>query len=670
MFPIRAASRRRPGLNQMNSAGQTICLNMIVKNEASVIRRCLDSVAPLIDHWVIVDTGSTDGTPDVIREHLRDVPGELHERPWRDFAHNRSEALELARSKGDYTLIIDADDVLEIAPGAVLGDLTADAYMVEIRDTAIVYQRMQLVRNALPWRYEGVLHEYLTCEAAGPSERLSEIWIRRNHDGARRKDPTTYLRDAEVLEAALKTETQPFLRARYRFYLAQSYRDCGELDRALENYLIRAGLGFWQEEVFISLYCAAQMKDMLGRSDREVIDAYVLAADALPTRAEALHGASRACRNRELYEEGYQFAKRGLAIATPADGLFIESWIYETGLLDELAVNAYWSGRYRECLDASLKLLASGQLTPADTRRVAANAQFASERLTPALKLGAHGAEDLVSQHALPPPRPLRSRMEGVPRVLMAILAKQKEAILPLYLRCIENIDYPKDAIVLYVRTNNNTDRTEHVLREWVDRVGHLYAGVEFDADNVDVAVEQFGAHEWNPTRFRVLGDIRNASLRYAMERDFDFYFVADVDNFIRSCTLRELVALNLPVVAPFLRSAVPGDMYSNYHADIDGDGYYKDCDQYSWILNRWVRGVIEVPVIHCTYLVRRDVFKCLRYLDHTERHEYVVFADNARRQQVGMYLDNRQVYGYITFADGLEADFESTINRIEYLLS
>ena len=97
----------------MNAARQILCLNMIVKNEAPVIRRCIDSVRPIIDRWVIVDTGSTDGTQDIIREHLLDLPGELHERPWRDFAHNRSEALELARAQSDYTLIIDADDTLE-----------------------------------------------------------------------------------------------------------------------------------------------------------------------------------------------------------------------------------------------------------------------------------------------------------------------------------------------------------------------------------------------------------------------------------------------------------------------------------------------------------------------------------------------------------------------------
>lgn len=102
------------------SRSQRICLSMIVKDEAPVICRCLDSVRPIIDHWVIVDTGSSDGTQDIIRAHLRDIPGSLYERSWRDFATNRSEALALARPNGDYTLIIDADDELEIQKDFVI----------------------------------------------------------------------------------------------------------------------------------------------------------------------------------------------------------------------------------------------------------------------------------------------------------------------------------------------------------------------------------------------------------------------------------------------------------------------------------------------------------------------------------------------------------------------
>ncbi|HEX6274755.1 MAG TPA: glycosyltransferase, partial [Polyangiaceae bacterium] len=90
---------------------------MIVKNETRVIKRCLDSVRPFIHHWVIVDTGSTDGTQELVKKLLAGVPGELHERPWRNFGYNRTEALELARGKADYILIMDADEVFEVPPG-------------------------------------------------------------------------------------------------------------------------------------------------------------------------------------------------------------------------------------------------------------------------------------------------------------------------------------------------------------------------------------------------------------------------------------------------------------------------------------------------------------------------------------------------------------------------
>jgi len=653
----------------MNAAGQTMCLSMIVKNERSVIRRCLDSVRPIIDYWVIVDTGSTDGTQDIIREHLKGLPGELHERPWRDFAHNRSEALALARPHGNYSLIIDADDTLEIPDGFQLPELTADSYKLDIRDTAIHYQRTQIVRNTLPWRYQGVLHEFLICEGSGPAGHLP-IVMRRGHDGARRRDPETYRKDASILESALLTETDPFLISRYTFYLAQSYRDCGEKAKAIEAYLRRAELGYWDQEVFVSLYKAAQLKEELGHDKDEVIALHLRASESAPNRAEALHGASRLCRNAGRNQEGYEIAKRGLALTAPQDGLFVERWIYETGLLDEFAVHAYWSGHYRDCLDACLKILATGKLSGASMQRVVANARYASEKLPGEPNLGSLGKEGFIEQHAPGAPRSLRTRLDRPPRVLVAILAKQKEPSLPLYLECIEALDYPKSSIVLYIRTNNNTDRTEQILREWVAQVGHLYADVAFESENVATPVQQFGVHEWNAIRFSVLGRIRNISLRRALEHDCEFYFVADVDNFVRPCTLRELVALNLPIVAPMLRSIGPGKFYSNYHAEIDANGYYMKCDQYQWILNRWIRGVVEMPVVHCTYLIRADVLNDLTYEDATSRFEYVVFSDSARKSGVPQYLDNRQIYGYITFDEGSSYHVAGGIEQARTLLS
>jgi glycosyltransferase involved in cell wall biosynthesis len=360
---------------------QSICLCMIVKNEAPVIRRCLDSVRPIIDHWIVVDTGSTDGTQDIVRAHLRDLPGTLYERPWRDFATNRSEALALARPNGNYTLVIDADDELEIPENFAMPDLDADSYTLDIELGSIRYRRPQLIKNTLPWRYEGVLHEYLACENAATSSHLP-LLLRINHDGARRRDPRTYRRDAELLEKALETETDPFRIARHTFYLAQSYRDCGESEKALAAYLRRAELGFWKDEIFISLYMAAQMKEKLGHAAEVVLDLYRRATEASPLRAEASYRASRLCRLRNDYARGYEIAKQAIDLTAPADGLFVEGWIYDYGILDEFAVNAYWAGHYRDCLDAVLRALARGKVPPAEQQRFVANARFALEKMS------------------------------------------------------------------------------------------------------------------------------------------------------------------------------------------------------------------------------------------------------------------------------------------------
>ena len=669
------------GMNQIISSQdtdtKTIGLCMIVKNESKVILRSLESARFLVDYILVQDTGSTDGTQVIIRDWLeRDgLNGEVYDEPWRDFAYNRSHALARLREKHgiDYALVLDADDHITFEPGFDItkfkAGLSADAYDVELRSGAIRYLRRQLCSNRLEYKYRGILHEFLDGPPGSSVGKARGLHIISTRDGARSQDPGKYLKDAELLKQALSGEEDPFLRSRYTFYLARSYDHAGEKIPALDAYFKRAELGYWADEVFISLLSAGHIKHALGHPLQEVIDTFLRASNSAPGRAEALHAASRLCRENKRFAEGYDYARRGLAIALPENGLFVAAWIYDYGLLDELAVNAYWTEQYQDCLDACQRLLREGKVPEHMRARVKKNADFAAEKLktradvkqplprnevkpSQVKNLGSFGLEDFFAQHPLRAERVLYSRLTDFPRVLIAILAKQKEESLPLYLDCIESLDYPKSSIVLHVRTNNNTDGTERIIREWLARVNHLYSSVEFDATDVDANIEQFQVHEWNPTRFRVLGHIRNTSLRRAIDLGCDYYFVSDVDNFIRRCTLRELVALNLPIVAPLLRSIRPGSFYSNYHADIDARGYFQACDQYHWILDRHVRGILEMPVVHCTYLVRADVAKKLTYLDETDRYEYVIFSHGARKAGIPQYLDNRQVYGYITFAN------------------
>lgn len=641
---------KESGLSKPN--GKSIGLCMIVKNEAAVIVRCLDSVRPMIDYVLIEDTGSTDGTQDIIRQWLdsNGLTGEVIDEPWRDFAYNRSHALACLRRNPDvdYALIIDADDALTIEPGfdvaAFKSGMTADLYDVAINHNGIRHHRPQLCSNKKEFYFRGVLHEFVEAPAdARGRETASGFAIQIGGGGARSQDPEKYRKDAALLEGALQNETDAFLRSRYTFYLAQSYRDCNEPEKALPHYLARAEMGFWQEEVFISLYSAARLKEALDHPEHEVIAAYQRAADSQLARAEALHGASRYCRSKGRNKEGADIARRGIDLPMPVGALFAEEWIYEFGLLDEFAVNAFWAGDYQGCMDACLRILQNPSIDEGLRSRVEDNLRFAKDRISERVEL----------PNALNEPdgnRPL-------PKVLIAILAKSKAGHLPLFLDCIEALDYPSERIALHVRTNNNRDDTAEILRDWLQRVGSRYSHVELDDSNVSERVQDFADHEWNATRFSVLGRIRQHSMNQTLALGCDYYFVVDVDNYLRPLTLRHLVELNLPIVAPLLK-CVDADrpLYSNYHQKIDANGYFLPSDEYNTILSRSSPGLHEVPVVHCTYLVRADAIPQLTYDDGSGRYEYVVFADSARRAGISQILDTREVYGWLTFASDGEA--------------
>jgi len=246
------------------------------------------------------------------------------------------------------------------------------------------------------------------------------------------------------------------------------------------------------------------------------------------------------------------------------------------------------------------------------------------------------------------------------PVVFVAILAKQKEIMLPAWLTSLEQWDYPRDKMIIYIRANNSTDKTNETLKYWVEKNRKWYRLVVEDYTDIDVPVQDFGVHEWNPTRFKALGAIRERSIELAWQANADFYWVVDVDNFVKPHTLRRMVNHNLPVVAPMLGMADPEQpAYSNYHLLANANGYFLDDMRYYQVLGQEIKGLIVCDVVHCTYLLRADTFEHIRYLDGTDDYEYVIFSRNLRALGIPQYLDNQEIYGYLSTRENLSAILE-----------
>ena len=161
---------------------KSLCLNMIVKNELANLERCFRAIVDHITYWVIGDTGSHDGTENLIQSFFgqRNVPGELHSFTFENFEQARNEALQRAYASPhayDYLLLADADMELVIEDEEFRTKLDAPGYRVIQRaDGDFVYWNTRLVQRSVGARYRGVTHEYL--DVPGRVEDLKGVWYK------------------------------------------------------------------------------------------------------------------------------------------------------------------------------------------------------------------------------------------------------------------------------------------------------------------------------------------------------------------------------------------------------------------------------------------------------------------------------------------------------------
>lgn len=227
----------------------TISLCMIVKNEEDVIERCLNSVASLIDEIIIVDTGSTDSTKDLVKNFTN----KIYDFEWiNDFSAARNFAFDQATM--DYILWLDADDIIPpkdcIKFLKLKNELTFDVdavmmyYNTAFDDdgrATFSYFRERLSKRSQNFKWKEPVHEYLQISG---NIINSDICITH---GKIKKEKSS--RNLEIYRQRLANEEK--LTPRGTYYYARELKDNEKYEEAISIFeeFLASGLGWLEDNI-------------------------------------------------------------------------------------------------------------------------------------------------------------------------------------------------------------------------------------------------------------------------------------------------------------------------------------------------------------------------------------------------------------------------------------
>jgi len=370
-----------------------VILTMIVKNEEHIIHRSLDSTLPHVDGVVIIDTGSTDQTLSKIDELISkhdNIFYNVVSRDWIDFASNRNQSIELAEqmlnehfpNQIGYIYVLDADDEFIATIEHPFSNLDGvHGYSLLYKHAGSLYRRTQMFPAFRGLKYFGKVHEdFIYNDLFNSSDfiNLDTCYVDFKHMGARSKDPNTYLNDIKLLEEELNekpNDNHPM------YFLATAYHDTNQFFKSIEIWkrLIYSSNGWDTQRWYACIQIALMSEETNNMS--EAIFYYIKAYEYDKSRAEPYYYLAKMFRKLDWFSSAYNFAKLAKDLGKHSHEFFLDMQVFDWKIDDELAVSAYYVGRYQESLDLCNKILDCQTLPDVEKTRIITNKNFAEKLL-------------------------------------------------------------------------------------------------------------------------------------------------------------------------------------------------------------------------------------------------------------------------------------------------
>lgn len=349
-----------------------VVLTMIVKNESSVIERCLDAIRDVVHGVSVLDTGSEDDTPDRIRAwcERHNKPCLVEVGPFVNFGVSRSRSLELARNAATlwewsldhtFSLLVDADmcvrwhgtaDTLLNNLDSILGPPHVNGATLTQVNREVRYANLRFARASASWRCIGATHEYYGVDEGQDGNRDSVtvtisqtvMWIDDIGDGGCKSEK--FIRDERLLREELVHQPD---NPRTHFYLAQTLASLGKDDEAVRLYKKRATMGSFHEEAFMALIRAADICLTNHATDASRFDEGVgmllRAMSMRPHRGEPSFLLASAYHKRDEHHLCTLFAIENLRCDAGGDILFVNHKANnKVEAIRLLGISAYYAG--------------------------------------------------------------------------------------------------------------------------------------------------------------------------------------------------------------------------------------------------------------------------------------------------------------------------------------
>lgn len=262
------------------------------------------SLGGVVEGAVLVDTGSTDGTVAEFERACMDtgiigaMQSKLFNEPGQPFpfALARNYALSAAREifpAATHILFLDCDETLEVDDPSVF-ELEGDLFCCHMLSQGGQTRGMDclMIRADLEGEFTPITHEAFTPKGEYREVFLPGVRIVSHDDSARRGSGNKSRHDVELLEPWCREHPDDH---RAQYYLAQSLWNVAKesddregLIRALLAFEKRILMGGHPEESWFSMYMRAACLEKLEQSRPIVLDAYLTAYNADPSRVEPL----------------------------------------------------------------------------------------------------------------------------------------------------------------------------------------------------------------------------------------------------------------------------------------------------------------------------------------------------------------------------------------------